>query len=80
MELPYGSTLIDYAYRINKNIGDHLLYGIVNDIKVTPEYLLQNNDRIILLTNNLDYTNKEEWENIVRTSYAKRMLKRLKNS
>ena len=57
MELPYGSTLIDYAYRINKNIGDHLLYGIVNDIKVTPEYLLQNNDRIILLTNNLDYTN-----------------------
>ncbi len=80
MELPYGSTLIDYAYRINKNIGDHLLYGIVNDNPVAPEYMLQNNDRIILLTNNVDYTNKEEWENIVKTSYAKRMLRRLKNS
>ena len=74
MELPYGSTLIDYAYRLGKVEGDSLVYGIVNDKAVTPEYMLQNNDRIILLTEGYLMTPKDTWDKFVKTSYAKRML------
>ena len=80
MELPDGSTLIDYAYRIDKKTGDSLIYGVVNDKPVTPEYMLKNNDRIILLTDTCDLSNKEDWENLVKTSYAKKMLRRLKTN
>ena len=34
MELPSGSTPVDFAYRIHSEIGDHLVNAIVNDVIV----------------------------------------------
>ncbi len=79
IELPYGSTLIDYAYRLDKTIGDSLVYGVVNGKSVSPNYLLQNNDRVVLLTDSLSYGPKEEWEKLAKTSYARMMLRKYKN-
>ena len=42
IELPKGSTPIDFAYKIHTDIGNTMVYAIVNDRKVEDSYSLQN--------------------------------------
>ena len=79
IQLPTDSTLIDYAYRLDKKVGDTLVYGIVNDAYVSPNHLLKNNDRVVLITNSLDYGYKSELENTAKTTYARKMIRQYKN-
>ncbi len=62
MELPSGSTPVDFAYRIHSEIGDHLVNAIVNDVIVPLNYELKDNDIVKVKTNQ-----KEEVNNISTT-------------
>ena len=78
IELPKGSTLIDLAYRVGKDIGDTMIYGFVNDSAVGPDYILNNKDRVRIVTNELSYGPRLSWEEKAKTSHAKQLLKQFK--
>ena len=75
VELPKGSTAIDFAYSIHTEIGDKIKEAVVNDEPKSPLYVLQNKDVVRIVTdNNLDDP-QEEWLDQVKTSKAKRKIK-----
>lgn len=55
IELPKGSTPIDFAYKIHTDIGNTMVYAIVNDEYVPVDYILKNKDRVRIVTDNLSY-------------------------
>lgn len=74
LELPEGSTPVDFAYRVHSHIGDTLVAAIVNDQIVPIDYKLQNDDLIKIKTNESSKP-KKEWLNFVKTSQAKSKIK-----
>lgn len=75
VELPKGSTAIDFAYKIHSNIGNTMVSAIVNDKPVEADYILHNKDRVRIITDILSYGPREEWLDKVRTTKAKRKIK-----
>ncbi|MCI6627245.1 MAG: RelA/SpoT family protein [Tenericutes bacterium] len=75
IELPIGSTIIDYAYKLDTNIGNTMIGAFVNDEYVPLDYVLQNKDRVRIVTNELSYGPREEWLDIAKTSLAKSKIK-----
>lgn len=74
VELPFGSTPIDFAYRIHSRVGDTTVGAIVNDNMVTLDYVLQDNDVVKIMTNQNSTPNKD-WINIAKTTAAKTKIK-----
>jgi len=76
IELPKGSNIIDLACYINK---ENILIGAkVNDEVVPIDYILENKDRVIVLTDDLAYGHRKELIERANTYYAKnKMYKRL---
>ncbi len=74
MELPVGSTPIDFAYRVHSGVGDTTVGAIVNDTIVPLNYELQDGDIVKINTNNSSKPNKD-WLNFVKTSQAKNKIK-----
>ncbi len=74
IELPEGSTPIDFAYKIHSHIGDTIVGAIVNSSIVPLDYKLQNDD-IIKINTNESSTPKKEWMKIVVTSQARSRIK-----
>ena len=74
VELPYGSTVIDFAYKIHTEIGNHLYKAYINGKEVKITKVLSNKDRIMLLQNENSYPRKS-WINHVVTLNAKRKIK-----
>ena len=75
IELPKGSTPIDFAYKIHSDIGDHMAKVIVNNRVVPFDYELKNKDRVSILTNAKSTGPKERWLESSKTSHAKRKIK-----
>ncbi len=75
IELPIGSTIIDYAYKLDKDIGNTMVGAFVNDECVPAHYVLHNKDRVRIVTNELSYGPREEWLDIAKTSLAKSKIK-----
>ena len=75
IELPKGSTAIDFAYRIHSDIGNTMVGAVVNDKRVEPDYVLHNKDRVRIITDILSYGPREEWLDKVQTTKAKRKIK-----
>ena len=74
MELPLGSTPVDFAYRIHSDIGDHMVGAIVNDNIVPLDYELNDND-IIKINTNSNAKPNIDWLKFVKTSQAKNKIK-----
>lgn len=74
MELPEGSTPVDFAYRIHSHIGDTMINAIVNDQIVPMDYKLQNDDIVKINTNESSTPNKE-WLKFVKTNQARSRIK-----
>ena len=74
VELPIGSTPIDFAYRIHSRVGDTTVGAIVNDQIVPLSYELKNDDVVNIKTNNNGTPNKD-WLSFVKTSQAKNKIK-----
>lgn len=75
IELPKGSTPIDFAYKIHTDIGNTMVASIVNDEYVPVDYQLKNKDRVRIITDNLAFGPREDWIEIAQTSHAKRKIK-----
>jgi len=74
MELPLGSTPIDFAYRVHSKVGDTCVGAIINDNIVTLDYKLKDGDIVRINTNPNSKPNKD-WLNIVKTTQAKNKIK-----
>ena len=75
IELPKGATAIDFAYKIHSDIGNTMVGAVVNDKPVDVDYVLQNKDRVRIITDDLSYGPREEWIDKVKTTKAKRKIK-----
>ena len=75
IELPKGSTAIDFAYKIHSDIGNTMVSAIVNDKMVEPYYVLHSKDRVRIITDIMSYGPREEWIDKVQTTKAKRKIK-----
>ena len=75
IELPKGSTPIDFAYKIHSDVGNTMVAAVVNDEYVPLEYKLKNKDRVKIITDELSYGPRDEWEKIAKTTRAKRKIR-----
>ena len=74
-EMPKGSTIIDFAFKLGNDIGSTMVGAFVNDEYVNVNYELKNKDRIRVICDDLSFGPREEWIDIAKTSYAKKMIK-----
>ena len=75
IELPKGATPIDFAYKIHTDIGNTMVGVFVNDEFVPVDYVLQNKDRVRIVTDDLSFGPREDWIDKAQTSLAKRKIK-----
>lgn len=75
IELPKGSTPIDFAYKIHTDIGNTMVGVFVNNEYVPVDYELQNNDRVRIVTDDLSFGIREDWIDKTHTSLAKKKIK-----
>ena len=57
-----------------------MIGAIVNDSEVPLSYVLQNKDRVKVITDRLTVEPKEEWEKIAQTSLARRKIREVLKS
>ena len=74
VELPKGSTPIDFAYRIHSDVGDKTVGAIVNDSIVPLAYELNDND-IVRIKTSASATPNKDWLTFVKTSQARNKIK-----
>ena len=78
IELPVGSTTIDFAYKISSDIGNTMVGAYVNDELVPLGYILQNKDRVRILTDPLSFGPRDDWMDKTQTTGAKKNIKEFK--
>ena len=74
MKFPKGATVLDFAYRIHSNIGNHCVGAKISGKAVTFRYTLKNGDQVEITTS-ASQKPKQEWLNIVKTSRAKSKIR-----
>lgn len=75
IELPKGATAVDFAYRLNTNIGNTMVGVFVNGEYVPIDHVLHNKDRVRILTDDLSYGPREDWIDKAHTSLARKKIK-----
>ena len=73
-KLSQGATMLDFAYEIHSELGDHCVGGRVNGKKVTLKHKLKNGDQIAIDTSN-NQKPKMDWLDFLVTSKAKNRVK-----
>ncbi len=75
--LPTKSTVLDFAYEIHTEVGNHAIGAKINRSKTVPlNYELQSGDQIEILTSEKQ-TPKKEWFTFVSTSKAIKELQHI---
>ena len=75
IDLPVGSTPLDFAYRIHTNIGHHCQHARVNGNVVRLDYKLKTNDVVEIITSNAQTGPSRDWLAIVKTQSAKNKIR-----
>ena len=72
--MPQGSTVLDFAYALHTNLGDHCIGAKVN-YNITPiNKTLNNGDQVEIITSKKQFP-KTEWLEFVQTPKARRSIK-----
>ena len=75
IELPKGSTPIDFAYKIHADIGNTMVAVIINDEYKPLNYVLKNKDRVKIVCDDYSFGPREEWFDYAKTTLAKKKIK-----
>jgi GTP pyrophosphokinase len=70
IELPQGSTPVDFAFAIHSDLGIKCFQAKVNNYMVSLKYILKNGDTCLIITRSEQFPSKN-WLKFVKTSRAK---------
>ncbi|MBR6304382.1 MAG: bifunctional (p)ppGpp synthetase/guanosine-3',5'-bis(diphosphate) 3'-pyrophosphohydrolase [Paludibacteraceae bacterium] len=71
--LPQGATVLDFAFLLHSELGEHCIGAKVNHSLVPMSYQLRGGDQIEILTSNSQHPQRE-WLHMVTTARAKNAL------
>ena len=74
IELPKGSTPIDFAYKIHTDVGNRMIAAVVNDQYVDFNYILKTKDVVKIVISDSVGKPKKEWIEYAKTNSAKRKI------
>jgi GTP pyrophosphokinase len=74
MALPRGATVVDFAYAIHSNIGDHTIAARINGEQVPLRTELKNGDVVEIVTASVSTPNPA-WLSFVRTGRARSKIR-----
>ena len=74
ISLPKGSTVLDFAYNIHSEIGDHSIAANVNNQLTQLDQVLRNGDQVEIITSESQHP-QEKWFEFLATATAKSRLK-----
>ncbi|MBC7257604.1 MAG: bifunctional (p)ppGpp synthetase/guanosine-3',5'-bis(diphosphate) 3'-pyrophosphohydrolase, partial [Chloroflexi bacterium] len=75
IDLPAGSTPLDFAYRVHTEIGHHCAGARVNGRLVALDYRLRTGDVVEIITSPQAHPTRD-WLEIVQSSHAKAKVRR----
>ncbi|MFL5804568.1 MAG: RelA/SpoT family protein [Roseiflexaceae bacterium] len=76
IDLPVGSTPVDFAYRIHTQVGHSCVGAKVNNRMVPLDHQLQSSDIVQIMTSKNARGPSRDWLNFVKTSGARNHIRR----
>lgn len=73
-KFPKGASVLDFAYAIHTNVGNHCIGARINDKNVPLRQRLNSGDQVEILTSN-NQSPKQDWLNFVVTGKARTKIR-----